>query len=304
LIPWISFGVVIVASLAIDIGVLQRRERDVPLRTALAWMAGWIGLAAVFNVAIYFWYGPQQALEYTTAYLVEEALSVDNMFVFYVIFAYFAVPKGQQRRVLFWGIVGAMVMRGIFIAVGVVLLQRFHWLIYLFGAFLVVTGLRLLKAEGAQVEPQKNPLIRWFRKLVPMVDEYHGKHFVVRRAGRTYATPLLLVLVMVEATDLMFALDSIPAVLAISTLPFIVYTSNVFAILGLRALYFVLAGLIGAFRHLHYGLAFVLAFIGVKMLISSSIQIPTVLSLGVVVGAIALSIVASLFERSSDPPTA
>ena len=287
----------VVAALALDIGVLQRREREVPLRQALGWMAGWIGLAVVFNVAIYFWYGPQQALEYTTAYLVEEALSVDNMFVFYVIFAYFAVPAAQQRRVLFWGIVGAMVMRGIFIAVGVALLERFHWLIYIFGAFLVVTGLKLLKAEGAQVEPQNNPLIRLFRKWVPMVDEYHGKHFVVSQAGRRYATPLLLVLVMVEATDLMFALDSIPAVLAISTHPFIIYTSNVFAILGLRALYFVLAGLIGAFRHLHYGLAFVLVFVGVKMLISSYFQIPTVLSLGVVVGAIGLSILASMLQK-------
>ncbi len=298
MIPWISFALVVAAALALDIGVLQRKAREVPLRQALGWMAGWIGLAVVFNVAIYFWYGPQQALEYTTAYLVEEALSVDNMFVFYVIFAYFAVPTGQQRRVLFWGIVGAMVMRGIFIAVGVALLERFHWLIYIFGAFLVITGIRLLKTEGAQVEPQKNPLIRLFRKWVPMVDEYHGKHFVVGQAGKHYATPLLLVLVMVEATDLMFALDSIPAVLAISTHSFIIYTSNVFAILGLRALYFVLAGLIGAFRHLHYGLAFVLAFVGVKMLISSYYHIPTAISLAVVVGAIGLSVMASLLTKN------
>src|SRR5258706_10672880 len=197
MIPWITFGAVVAGALALDIGVLQRRERDVPLRQALGWMAGWIGLAVVFNIAIYFWYGPQQALEYATAYLVEEALSVDNMFVFYVIFAYFAVPAHQQRRVLFWGIVGAMIMRGIFIAIGVALLERFHWLIYIFGAFLVVTGLRLLKAEGSQVEPQKNPLIRWFRKWVPMVDVYHGKLFTVRQAGKRYATPLLLVLVLV-----------------------------------------------------------------------------------------------------------
>lgn len=300
MIPWIAFATVVAAALILDIGILQRRDRPIPLRQALAWMAGWIGLAVVFNIAIYFWYGPQQALEYTTAYLVEEALSVDNMFVFYVIFAYFAVPASQQRRVLFWGIVGAMVMRGIFIAVGVALLDRFHWLIYIFGAFLVITGLRLIKAEGTQVEPQKNPLIRLFKKWVPMVDQYDGKHFVVVREGRRYATPLLLVLVMVEGTDLMFALDSIPAVLAISTHPFIIYTSNVFAILGLRALYFVLAGLIGAFRHLHYGLAFVLVFVGVKMLISSYVQIPTLLSLGVVVGAIALSILPSLLSKKKE----
>jgi tellurite resistance protein TerC len=304
MIPWITFGAVVAGALALDIGVLQRRERDVSLRQALGWMAGWIGLAVVFNIAIYFWYGPQHALEYATAYLVEEALSVDNMFVFYVIFGYFAVPAHQQRRVLFWGIVGAMIMRGIFIAVGVALLERFHWLIYIFGAFLVVTGLRLLKAEGAQVEPEKNPLIHLFRKWVPMVNAYHGKLFTVRLEGKRYATPLLLVLVLVEATDLMFALDSIPAVLAISTHPFIVYTSNVFAILGLRALYFVLAGLIGTFRHLHYGLAFVLAFIGVKMLISSHVEIPTLLSLGVVVGAIGLSILASVLRPPSNPPTA
>lgn len=302
MIPWIAFAAVVAAALILDIGILQRRDREIPLRQALGWMAGWIGLAVVFNIAIYFWYGPQQALEYTTAYLVEEALSVDNMFVFYVIFAYFAVPASQQRRVLFWGIIGAMVMRGIFIAVGVALLERFHWLIYIFGAFLVVTGLRLIKSEGAQVEPQKNPLIRLFRKWVPMVDQYDGKHFVVLREGKRYATPLLLVLVMVEATDLMFALDSIPAVLAISTHPFIIYTSNVFAILGLRALYFVLAGLIGAFRHLHYGLAFVLVFVGIKMLISSYIKIPTLLSLGVVVAAIALSILPSLLSKKKETP--
>lgn len=293
MIPWISFVVVVVVALALDIGVLQRRQREVNLRQALTWMAAWVGLAAAFNVAIYFWYGPAEALQYTAAYLVEEALSVDNMFVFYVIFNYFAVPAAHQRRVLTWGILGAMAMRGLFIGAGVALLQTFHWLIYVFGAFLVITGVRLVNPESTQVEPEKNFAIRLFKRWIPLTHEYHGKKFLVRLGGKLHSTPLLLTLAVVEITDLMFALDSIPAVLAISRHPFIVYTSNIFAILGLRALYFVLAGMIGAFRYLHYGLAFVLTFVGVKMLISHYYEISTLVSLGVVVGAIALSMLAS-----------
>ena len=296
--PWLAFAVVVLGALSLDLFVSRRRGATQSLREALAWMAVWVSLAIAFNVAVYFWFGPQRALEFTTSYLVEEALSVDNMFVFFVIFSYFAVPHAYQRRVLFWGILGALVLRGAFIAGGVALLEKFQWLIYVFGAFLVFTGIKLFTQEEARVEPEKNPVVKMFRRWVPLVPEYAGHRFTVKREGRRYATPLLLVLALVEATDVVFALDSIPAVLAITRNPFIVYTSNVFAILGLRSLYFVVAGMIGGFRFLHYGLAVVLIFIGVKMLLSKFYEIPTALSLGVVAGVIAVSLAASMVSKT------
>jgi tellurite resistance protein TerC len=302
LIPWITFAVVVLGALAVDLGLANRSPREMPMRAAIGWMIAWVTLAALFNVAVYFWFGAERALEFTTAYLVEEALSVDNMFVFYLIFSYFAVPKAYQHRVLFWGIVGAVLMRGAFIAAGTALLSRFHWLIYVFGAFLVYTGVKLFfHRPDEELHPERNPVVNLFRRWVPLTREYVGHHFLTVREGKHYATPLLLALVMVETTDVVFAVDSIPAVFAISRDPFIVFTSNIFAVLGLRALYFVLAGMIGGFRYLHYGLAVVLAFIGVKMLLSSYLPIPAPLSLAIVAGLIGFSVAASLLIKSPTP---
>ncbi len=296
-IPWIVFALVITAALALDLGVFRRQPRQMGLRQSLAWLAGWAGLAAAFNLGVGWWFGSTRALEFTAAYLVEEALSVDNMFVFYVIFSYFGVTRAHQHRVLFWGILGALVLRGIFVAAGVALLARFAWLIYLFGAFLVFTGARLFFHSGETMEPEKNPVVKLFRRFVPLHSSFVGHRFSVRLDGRWLATPLLLVLALVEATDVAFATDSIPAVFAISRNPFIVYSSNVFAVMGLRSLYFVLAGVIGGFRYLNYGLGVVLAFIGVKMLVAAHYPISTGVSLAVVGGVIGVSIGASLWKR-------
>jgi tellurite resistance protein TerC len=297
LIPWIVFTIVITVALALDLGVFRKRPRQMSMTQSLAWLAAWIGLAAAFNVAVGWWFGSAHALEFTAAYLVEEALSVDNMFVFFVIFSYFKVTRAHQHRVLFWGIMGALVLRGIFVACGVALLSRFEWLIYLFGAFLILTGVRLFFHTGEAIEPDKNPVVKLFRRLVPLHSSFVGHRFSVRLDGRWLATPLLLVLVLVEATDVAFAADSIPAVLAISRHPFIVYSSNVFAILGLRSLYFVLAGMIGGFRYLNYGLGVVLGFVGVKMLLGAHYPISTGVSLAVVGGVIGASIALSLWKK-------
>jgi len=299
LIPWIGFALVIIAALALDLGVFRRRPRPMSVRQSLAWLAGWVGLAAAFNLGVGWWFGSARSLEFTAAYLVEEALSVDNMFVFYVIFSYFGVTRAHQHRVLFWGILGALVLRGVFVAAGIALLARFEWLIYLFGAFLVFTGVRLFFHSSETVEPEKNPVVKLFRRFVPLHSSFVGHRFLFRQGGqldgRWLATPLLLVLALVEATDVAFATDSIPAVFAISRHPFIVYSSNVFAVLGLRSLYFVLAGMIGGFRYLNYGLGVVLAFIGVKMLLGLHYPISTGVSLAVVGGVIGASITASLW---------
>lgn len=291
---WILFNVFVVAMLALDLGVFQRKAHEVKFREALAWSGVWIALAACFAVVVFFWHGRQLALEFTTGYLIELSLSVDNLFVFLLLFRYFKVVGEYQHKVLFWGIVGALVFRGIFIFAGVALLNRFHWIIYIFGAFLVYTGVKLaFSGDDEQVHPEKNPLLRWMRRVLPITPDYVGGKFIVRDNG-LHATPLFLVLVIVETTDLVFAVDSIPAVLAISQHPFIVYTSNVFAILGLRSMYFALAGLMDIFHYLHYGLAVILSFIGVKMLISGYFHIPTGWALGIVVGVLGLSVVASV----------
>ncbi|MCS6954086.1 MAG: TerC family protein [Bryobacterales bacterium] len=290
---WVGFTLFVLAMLALDLGVFHRRAHEVRMAEALAWTVVWIVLALAFNVGVYFWFGSHRALEFLTGYLIEKALSVDNIFVFLVIFSYFAVPPAFQHRVLFWGVLGALVMRAIFIVVGAALLQRFHWVIYVFGAFLVFTAIKLFLQRASEVHPERNPVFLLFRRMVPSVSDYRGQRFVVKEGGQWRATPLLLVLVCVEATDLVFAVDSIPAIFAVTRDPFIVYTSNIFAILGLRALYFVLAGMMARFHYLRVGLAIVLGFVGVKMLISEFYKVPITLSLAVVAGVLSVSVVAS-----------
>jgi tellurite resistance protein TerC len=291
---WIGFFALVIVMLAIDLGVSRRRKQGMSLRAAGAWTAVWIATALIFNVGIYLWRGTEPALEFFTAYLIEKALSVDNLFVFVLIFTLFGVPALYQRRVLFWGVIGALVMRGVFIGAGAALLHRFHWLMYVFGAFLIFTGVKLALGGETEIKPERNPLIRLFRRLMPVTEEFDGERFFVRRAGVLMATPLSLVLLVVESTDLVFAVDSIPAVLAVTQDPFLVYTSNIFAILGLRALYFLLAGAMTRFHYLKLALSVILGFVGVKMLVSSIYKIPIALSLGVIAGLLTAAVVASL----------
>jgi tellurite resistance protein TerC len=279
--------------LVLDLGVFHRRAHTVKFREALAWSVAWIALAGIFAVVIFFWHGRTPALEFVTGYVIELSLSVDNLFVFLLIFRFFQVPAIHQHKVLFWGILGALIMRAIFIAAGVGLIQRFHWIIYVFGAFLVYSGIKLFFQEEAEIHPEKNPILRLFRRWVPVTDDYVGNKFFVRNPG-LYATPLFVVLLVVETTDLLFAVDSIPAILAITRDAFIVYTSNVFAILGLRSMYFALAGMMEMFRYLHYGLSLVLVFVGAKMLLSHYFEIPTHLALAAVAGVLAISVIASM----------
>ena len=291
---WILFNLFILALLALDLGVLRRGPRTIRFREAMWQSLAWIALAAGFAALVFYWRGPQKTLEFVTGYLVEESLSVDNLFVFLLLFNYFRVESQYQRKVLSWGIVGALVMRGIFILLGVGLVQRFHVVIYIFGAFLLYTGARLLRSGEQQVDPERGWVMKLARRRLRVTREEHEGRFFVRRDGQTWATTLFLVLLVVETTDLLFAVDSIPAVLAISKDPFIVYTSNVFAILGLRSLYFALAGMFEVFHYLHYGLTAILMFIGVKMLISGWHDIPTHIALMVVAGVLAVSVAASL----------
>jgi tellurite resistance protein TerC len=279
--------------LVLDLGVFHRRAHTVKFREALAWSAVWIALAVIFAVVVFFWHGRTSALEFVTGYVIELSLSVDNLFVFLLIFRFFHVPPVHQHKVLFWGILGALIMRAVFIVAGVGLIQRFHWIIYVFGAFLVYSGIKLFFQEEAEIHPEKNPVLRLFRRFVPVTKDYEGNKFFVRRAG-LYATPLFVVLLVVETTDLLFAVDSIPAILAITRDAFIVYTSNVFAIMGLRSMYFALAGMMEMFRYLHYGLSLVLVFVGAKMLLSHYLEIPTPVALAAVAGVLAISVIASV----------
>jgi len=292
---WILFNLFVLGMLALDLGLLQRPGHEVKFREALAWSAVWVGLACAFAGLVYFRYGHATAVEFVAGYVIELSLSVDNLFIFLLIFRFFRISLDHQHKVLFWGILGALVMRAIFIVVGIGLIQRFHWITFIFGAFLVYSGIRLFRQDAAGIEPRENLVLRWFRRWVPLTEDYDGDKFVVRRT-RLYATPLLAVLVVIETTDLLLATDSIPAVLAITLKPFIVYTSNVFAVLGLRSMYFVLAGMMELFHYLHYGLSVVLIFIGAKMLISDYYQIPTGVALGVVAGVLLLSILGSLLH--------
>jgi len=279
--------------LLLDLGVFHRRAHGVRFREALGWSAMWIALAGAFAVLVYFWHGRTPSLEFVTGYVIELSLSVDNLFVFLLIFRYFRVPSDQQHKVLFWGIIGALVMRAIFILAGVGLIRRFHWIIYLFGALLIYSGIKFLREENANIHPEKNPVLRVFRRLMPVTKDYVGGKFFVRQRG-LYATPLLVALLVVETSDLLFAVDSIPAILAITLNTFIVYTSNVFAILGLRSMYFALATMMDIFHYLHYGLSVVLIFIGAKMLLSHYYEIPTVVALLTVLLVLGISVAASL----------
>jgi tellurite resistance protein TerC len=283
----------VLALLAIDLGLVHRKAHTVSAREALGWTAVWVSLSLAFNGWIYVAHGPQPGLEFLTGYVIEYALSVDNIFVFLVIFSYFAVPADYQHRVLFWGILGAILLRALFVVAGAALLAQFHWVIFLFGGFLVLTGWKLLGHSEPEVDPERNPLVRLFRRVFPITAGYRGQQFLVREGGRLLATPLLLVLVVVEATDVVFAVDSIPAIFAITRDPFIVFTSNICAVLGLRSLYFLLASAMGKFHYLGTGLGVVLMFVGVKMLLSELYPIPIQASLGVVVGVLTLAILAS-----------
>ena len=308
---WIGFNLFVLAMLALDLGVFHRKSHAVSGREALIWSIVWISLSLVFNAVIYFYWDQmapgstytnrEAALAFFTGYLIEKSLSVDNIFVFILIFSFFAVPDKYQHRVLFWGILGALVMRGALIAVGATLLHQFHWIIYIFGAFLIFTGIRMAWHHDEDVEPDKNPVVKFFRRFMPVTETFEKDKFFVRRAGKLMATPLFLILLVIESTDLVFAVDSIPAIFAVTQDPFIVYTSNVFAILGLRALYFLLADVMDKFQYLKFGLSAVLVFIGVKMVIVDFYKIPTTVSLAVVAGILTISILASLWKSRSDP---
>jgi len=291
---WVGFNIFVLLLLALDLGVFHRGAKVIKVKESLVWSAVWIIVALLFNAVIYFWRGTDTALQFLTGYLIERSLSVDNLFVFLLIFNYFRVPAAYQYKVLFWGILGALIMRAIFIAAGVTLINMFHWMIYVFGAFLVIIAVKIAFEKEIELPPENNPVLKLFRKFMPVTKNYADDKFFINKAGKTFATPMFIVLLVIETTDIIFAVDSIPAILAITTDPFIVYTSNVFAILGLRALYFALAGIMELFHYLNLGLAVILAFVGVKMLISNFIEIPVTVALGVVVLTLAASILASL----------
>lgn len=293
---WILFNVFVVAMLALDLGLIHRRAKTPSLAQALGWSGLWIGLAACFAALLYFWQGHAAALEFSTGYVIELSLSADNLFIFLLIFRYFQLPEEQQYRVLFWGVIGAIIMRAAFIFTGVGLIHRFHWIIYGFGLLLVYSGARLLLQRGAEVDPERNPLLRLLRKFVPVTPDYVGGKFFVRRE-QLCVTPLLLVLLVIETTDVLFAVDSIPAVLSITLNTFVVYTSNIFAILGLRSLFFALSSLLEIFEYLHYGISCVLIFVGAKMLLSHRYPIGTGMSLAVIGGILGVTIVVSALHR-------
>ncbi len=290
---FILFGLFILAMLALDLGVGHKKSHVVSFKEAVGWSAIWIALALLFNLLIYVWRGPEIALQFLAGYLIEESLSVDNLFVFLLIFKYFHVPSLYLHRVLFWGILGAIVMRALFIAAGIALVTRFHWAIYLFGAFLVFTGIKMAFQKDKELKPELNPVLRLFRHTFPVSDRYEDGRFFIKQGGRFMATPLFIVLLFVETTDVIFAVDSIPAVFAITLDPFIVYTSNIFAILGLRSLFFVLAGMMEKFHYLQYGLSAILVFVGFKMFLSDIYKIPIGIALGVLAAILAVSILAS-----------
>jgi len=299
---WGIFCIIILVMLALDLGVFNKKSHEIKLKEALSWVAVWVSLAMIFNLIILFQFGKTKALEFLTAYVIEYSLSIDNIFVFIMVFSFFSVRKEYQHKVLFWGILGAVIMRAIFIFAGVALINKFHWIVIIFGVFLVFTGLKmLLQKEEAKVEPEKNGLVRLLKKFLPVSDHFHGSSFFVKKEGKTYATPLFVVLLIIESTDLIFAVDSIPAVLAISKDTFIVFTSNIFAILGLRSLYFAISGIMGLFRFLKIGLALVLTFVGLKMLAAFfDFEIPVTISLSVIVSILLLSILASLIIKKGD----
>ena len=295
---WVTFNLFVLGMLAIDLGVFHRKAHSVSIKEATIWSMVWVSLAMVFNLGIYFTWGQEKALEFLTGYVIEKSLSVDNLFVFLMIFQYFNTPSEYQHRVLFWGILGALILRAIFIATGSALISNFHWMIYVFGAFLVFTGIKMYLQGDEKLEPERNPVVRLFERWVPINKNYHGQHFFLHEDGKTKATLLTVVLIVIETTDVIFAVDSIPAIFAITRDPFIVYTSNVFAILGLRALYFMLAGVMEMFIYLKVGLSVVLCFVGSKMMLVDVYKIPIGVSLSVIGATLLLSIIASWVVQS------
>jgi tellurite resistance protein TerC len=303
---WIGFNLFVLGLLALDLGVFHQKAHRVSIREATIWSIVWVTLSMLFNLGLYFFWdrvapaseytNSEAALAFFTGYLLEKSLSVDNIFIFVVIFTFFAVPAAYQHRVLFWGILGALIMRGTLIVIGTALLKEFHWIIYLFGAFLIFTGIRMAIQRDEEVHPEQNPVVKLLRRVMPVTENYEGDQFFVRRMGKLMATPLFLVLLIVESTDLIFAVDSIPAIFAVTEDPFIVYTSNVFAILGLRSLYFLLAGVVDKFHYLKLGLSAVLVFVGVKMVLADIYKIPIGLSLAVIASILTVSIVASIWR--------
>ncbi len=291
---FLFFNIFVLVMLAVDLGVFHRNAHEVGIKEALTWTGIWIALSLLFAFGVFLWRGPVQAISFLTGYLIEKSLSVDNIFVFILIFSIFKVDPRWQHKVLFWGILGALVMRGLFIFTGISLIQRFHWVIYIFGGFLIFTGIRMAFRRDTEIHPEKNPALKIFQRLFPVTADYSDGRFFARENSRFFATPLFVVLIVIETTDIVFAVDSIPAIIAITRDPFIVYTSNVFAILGLRALYFALAGTIRIFRFLHYGLSAILAFIGGKMLFGDIYEMPVLFALGVVAGILLISILLSV----------
>jgi len=294
---WIGFNAFVLVMLALDLGVFHRKAHVVSFKESIAWTVVWVTLALLFNLGVAHYMGDQKGLEFFTGYVIEKSLSVDNVFVFALLFSYFTVPPLYQHKVLFWGILGALVMRAVMIFVGAALIEKFAWIIYVFGAFLILTGIKMIVKREEEIHPERNPLVRWFKKFMPVTSDYRGDKFFVRENGIRMATPLFVVLLLVEFSDLIFAVDSIPAIFAVTKDPFIVYTSNVFAILGLRSLYFALAGVMDKFHYLKIGLGVVLSFVGVKMLLGHTPwKIDTHVSLGVIVGVLAVSIIVSLLR--------
>ncbi|MFZ3274366.1 MAG: TerC family protein [Lutibacter sp.] len=291
---WIGFLAFVLLMLALDLGVFHRKSHEVKIKEALIWSFVWISMAMVFNYGIYVFMGEIKAMEFLTGYVIEKSLSIDNLFVFIMIFSYFNVDKKYQHKVLFWGIIGALIMRSIFIFAGVALINKFHWIIYIFGAFLIFTGAKMLFQKDEKMDPNKNPLVRLFKRFFPVSDTMHDDRFFVKINAKTVATPLFVVLLLVEFTDLIFAVDSIPAIIAISSDPFIIFTSNVFAILGLRALYFALSGITQYFHYIKYGLSAILVFVGLKMTMVDFYKIPVMISLFTILGILVISVVASL----------
>ncbi len=300
---WIGFLLFIFLMLALDLGVFHKKAHVISVKEASVWTTVWITLALLFNVFIFFNFGKTKALEFLTGYVIEYSLSVDNIFVFILIFTYFRIKPEYQHEVLFWGIIGALVMRAIFIFTGVALINRFHWIIYIFGGFLVITGIKMLFQGDNEVDPEKNPVVRFARKFLPVTDKMHGDKFFIREHARVFATPLFIVLLIIESSDLIFAVDSIPAILAISQDTFIVFTSNIFAILGLRSLYFAISGIMNIFRFLKIGLAFVLTFVGLKMCLSDIIEVPVFYSLLTIISILLISILASVIIKPAGEKT-
>ena len=302
ILPWVSFSIFVIVMLVLDLGVFHRKAHEVKFKESLIWSGVWILLALLFNVIIYFWHGSKTSLEFLTGYLIEKSLSIDNLFVFLMLFSYFSVPPLYQHRVLFWGIIGALIIRAIFIAAGITLIHKFYWLMYILGAFLIITGIKMALQKDKEIHPERNPVLKLLKRFVPVTDHYEDGRFFIKKNSQYLATPLFVVLIVVETTDIIFALDSVPAILAITTDPFIVYTSNVFAILGLRSIYFALAGMMRLFHYLNYGLSGILAFVGMKMLISEIYKIPIGIALGVVASVLIISVLASItFPHKTSP---